>query len=124
MPWSCSARWRTARPDGRCGAGWCRAGIGRAFCASKTLLKEEEETARTVDTPACACLISHYLFPRCPPPQEAEGLVGELGEVVRQQKLRMRGLVQEKAEACARLQAMNPQVRWALVGAVGAAAAA
>ena len=42
--------------------------------------------------------------------QEAEGLVGELGEVVRQQKLRMRGLAQERAEACARLQAMNPQV--------------
>ena len=36
--------------------------------------------------------------------------MGELGEVVRQQKLRMRGLAQEKAEACARLQAMNPQV--------------
>jgi hypothetical protein len=42
--------------------------------------------------------------------QEAEGLVGELGEVVQQQKLRMRGLAQERAEACARLQAMNPQV--------------
>ena len=43
--------------------------------------------------------------------QEAEGLVGELGEVVQKQKLRMRGLAQERAEACARLQAMNPQVR-------------
>lgn len=35
--------------------------------------------------------------------------MGELGEVVRQQKLRVRGLAQEKAEACARLQASNPQ---------------
>ena len=42
--------------------------------------------------------------------QELEGLVGELSEVVRQQKLRMRGLAQERAEAQARLQAMNPQV--------------
>jgi hypothetical protein len=30
--------------------------------------------------------------------------------VVRQQKLRMRGLAQERADACARLAAMNPQV--------------
>ncbi len=37
--------------------------------------------------------------------------MGELSEVVRQQKLRMRGLAQERAEAQARLQAMNPQVR-------------
>lgn len=36
--------------------------------------------------------------------------MGELSEVVRQQKLRMRGLAQERAEAQARLQAMNPQV--------------
>lgn len=43
--------------------------------------------------------------------QEAEGLVGELSGVVQQQKLRLRGLAQERAEACARLQAMNPQVR-------------
>lgn len=50
-----------------------------------------------------------------PWPQEAEGLVGELSEVVQQQKLRMRGLAQEKAEACARLQAMNPQVAAAAV---------
>ena len=42
--------------------------------------------------------------------QEAEGLVGELSQVVQQQRLRLRGLAQERAEACARLQAMNPQV--------------
>lgn len=41
--------------------------------------------------------------------REAEGLVGELSEVVRQQKLRMRTLAQERAEAAARLQATQPQ---------------
>lgn len=38
--------------------------------------------------------------------------MGELSEVVRQQKLRMRGLAQERAEAAARLAAANPQVGW------------
>lgn len=42
--------------------------------------------------------------------QEAEALAAELSEVVQHQKLRMRGLAQEKAEAAARLAAMNPQV--------------
>ena len=37
-------------------------------------------------------------------------MVAELTEVVQHQKLRMRGLAQEKAEIAARLAAMNPQV--------------
>lgn len=57
---------------------------------------------------ASSCQRAPSHLPRLP--QDAEGLASELSEVVQQQKLRMRGLAQEKAEACARLQAMNPQV--------------
>lgn len=90
--------------------------------------------------PAAACLylLGHFLhrfsassflasmvcpsaLPISPPAQEAEGLVGELSEVVRQQKLRMRGLAQEKAEASARLAAMNPQVLPSFVLLLGVA---
>lgn len=54
--------------------------------------------------PRAALLLPHLLL------QEAEALVAELSEVVQHQKLRMRVLAQEKAEAAARLAAMNPQV--------------
>lgn len=60
---------------------------------------------------ACCADPAYEPYPVRPPwlPQEAEGLVGELSGVVQQQKLRLRSLAQEKAEACARLQALNPQ---------------
>ncbi len=41
-------------------------------------------------------------------------MVTELTEVVQHQKLRIRGLAQDKADVAARLAAMNPQVRPAM----------
>lgn len=81
-----------------------RAGAGRGF--TLPAFSRQLATSSPCLDSAINC---RWTVSRCPAPQEAEGLVGELSEVVRQQKLRMRGLAQEKAEAAARLAAMHPQ---------------